>query len=129
MGSVGLINGGAGTPVVGSESGEVSNGGGRVARMFIKVLLREPGLALVAPIVLFLPFRDAVATSMAFGPVNPPLWAPPALTLGRFLPVKLTPFWAAATDAVASSSSAGRLKVSPRRRPTACRGLDQEMHS
>ena len=115
MGSGGLTTGGAGTPVVGSESGGFSTGGGREARMSRKALLRDPAPALVAPTDLFLPFMDAVTAPLAFPLVNTPPWEPLTLETDMFATAKLPPFWAAATDAVASSSSVGRLAVSPRR--------------
>ena len=50
-----LTTGGAGTPVVGSDSGGFIMGGSMDERKPIIVVLRPSAPALVAPIVLFLP--------------------------------------------------------------------------
>lgn len=113
--SGGLITGGAGAPVAGSESGGFGTGGGADPDNSTKVLFGVLPPALVAPTVLFMPFGDTVAEPLAVPAVVTLTRPPSALEIATL--ADALDGWAEVIDAVASSSSVDRLAASPQNEP------------
>ena len=110
--SGGLTTGGAGTPVVGSDSGGLITVGSMDDRKSIIVVLMESGVALVAPTVLFLPSTVTVAKPLALPEVRlnrpPPTFERPTLELEE------KPRWLLTGEAVASAKMAACTAAWPR---------------